>query len=816
MLTKGKNSKFRAVKYAAMVLALVAVLAFCFTSCGKPQMLSAEYLAGTLEKSQYNAGETFDCTGAQMKVTYADGSVETVAVDAAMVGEVTLSYGVTNVEVTYSKDGASVKGLIPVTVVDPLINDKNAAIAAINAKDEVKAGDKGVAAMVTEYVNKINSATTKDGIDALSDDFDTDLSKYLKGKKDALAAIEAVDLSGLYEQFLIDIENAKKVAIANINAAMSEDEAAAFADAFAAAVAKKLNEQEFYEKDEVGQIDQKIDLILLINKYIERAEGYAATIAENDDADKTMGETFEIVVVKLELLKDRVRLAINLDAVKKEFDGYIEGMKTPLDDIYALIEGGHTVKPAPYSAETGALATTDPTKELIEKYFGDGTAENKGLYAAVEAIFGEEGAKKEVGAYRYDLEKPTIDLATIFETIKTKRAELDAKQNAISALNTSVGAWSDTNVPNAATIKAAWAELKKWGAEDAIADTTEAVVFDYKDYDQENSLSWFGAFEIKYFNTESEDAVPYEGVYKVDAWSGYFVDESALETYYFPALDKLVAATQTAATKADDVEELVQNLGTIILSHDKTVDAEQRIKDARTAYNAYIEAYDPDVDADDAEQSWLGVAIENARTTLVAAEEKYELLKTKAVELKNMIAAFYALDAVVLKDYNEVAKTGDLYAAHDAWLAFYNLNSKYTDVIDDADNNLETVNDQYTAQLMACMMKYVELRYTEEVKIFGNEKIAQAYTDAMAYTDKEIHNALRHDLTEKMAELLSKLPAFDASVYAEADLHDIMDILKAELAKTEANAKDLANEFVDFFNEHELKDENWDDLEAVE
>ncbi|MBO7170734.1 MAG: hypothetical protein J6W28_06125, partial [Clostridia bacterium] len=286
MLTKGQNSKFRAVKYVAMVLALVAVLAFCFTSCGQAKVLSAEYLAGTLEKDQYNVGESFDCTGAQMKVTYEDGTVATVAVTKDMVGDVVLAAGMSFVEATYSVDGASVKCAIPVTVTDPLAADKSDAIAAIQAKDEVKNGDKGVAAMVSEYVNKINAAASKDAIDALTAAFEAGLDAYVEGKAEALAQVTLTDdellAMGLYEQFLKDVKHAMVAAQANIKAALTVEAANDYVATFEAVIAEKLSEQEFYEDDTVGQIEQKMEIIKLINKYIAKAENYIALIKEHN------------------------------------------------------------------------------------------------------------------------------------------------------------------------------------------------------------------------------------------------------------------------------------------------------------------------------------------------------------------------------------------------------------------------------------------------------------------------------------------------------------------------------------------------------
>ena len=70
MLTQQKTSKSRKLKYAAVVLALLSVLVFCFASCGADVVPTAvNYVEGSAGKLEYNQGETFDCTGAKIEVT---------------------------------------------------------------------------------------------------------------------------------------------------------------------------------------------------------------------------------------------------------------------------------------------------------------------------------------------------------------------------------------------------------------------------------------------------------------------------------------------------------------------------------------------------------------------------------------------------------------------------------------------------------------------------------------------------------------------------------------------------------------------------
>ena len=832
MLTKGKHSKFRAVKYVAMVLALVAVLAFTFTACGKGEALSAEYLAGTLEKSQYNPGETFDCTGAQMKVTYANGGVETVAITSDMVGNVVLSFGMSTVEATYSVDGKQIKCAIPVTVIDPLSNDKSAAISAINGKDAVKNGDKGVAAMVAEYTNKINAAATKDAITALSAAFETELNEYVAGKAAALARVnltkDELVAKGLYEQFLLDVMHAQTLAIANIQAALSVAQADDLAAAFEDTIAKKLSEQAFYEgadDDAIGQIDQKIEIIKLINKYIGKAENYIALIKEFNPGNTTDVAKYNDAIDTLDLLKEEVRLAINLAGYKDAVENINETvLKTGVDEIYDLIDDGFTITPAPYGEDMKTLNTAeDATAKLILDY--------KAAYGRAVDVFGDEIAERLATEYKYgDSALNVIDLLALLEVIEAKKGEVDTKQAAIATLNAAVADWDEENAPAVATIVAAWAELRAWGTSAIAAimpiDTAaSAVVFIANDYAADSAEKILGAFEIKYVTEETEDGVAYDGIYAVNEWSGYYVDETYLLTYFFPALDNLIAANDAAIEAAEELATKAGALAPVVYTHDKAVDADNRIKLAENAYANFVAIYAPDAEND----ATMGAFLAELNTIITDARAAYDKLVADADALIALIEALPEADKVVIKDFDELDadlnKVGKLYKAYTAWLAFYEANSytdgnnekhHFIDVIDDGDNDTATTDDQYTDALLACMKAYVELKFTEEVKVYGNITVAKAYTQAIEETDDAIDTIFRYALTEKKAELLSNLPKFDASAYDEATLHNIADILAASLVESKAAAKALANQFVDFYNNHELKTDDMADLVAFQ
>ena len=153
MLTRGKTSKFRAVKYLVVVVALLAVLAMCLTSCGAA-VKDVKYVDGSLTKSVYNEGEIFDCAGAKITVTYDDGTTATVDVTPTMTGEVVLrGVGTRDIAVSYTEDNVTYTAYIPVTVKNPV---KDAAVAALSDNAAVKANptDKGLVKLVEAYTGE--------------------------------------------------------------------------------------------------------------------------------------------------------------------------------------------------------------------------------------------------------------------------------------------------------------------------------------------------------------------------------------------------------------------------------------------------------------------------------------------------------------------------------------------------------------------------------------------------------------------------------------------------------------------------------------
>ncbi|MBO5755731.1 MAG: hypothetical protein J6R89_06725, partial [Clostridia bacterium] len=172
-------------------------------------------------------------------------------------------------------------------------------------------------------------------------------------------------------------------------------------------------------------------------------------------------------------------------------------------------------------------------------------------------------------------------------------------------------------------------------------------------------------------------------------------------------------------------------------------------------------------------------------------------------------------DAIVLADYDSI--DGALKAAYVAYFEFAALNTyknsenvdvTLTDVIADPTGyTLATDIVDNEARLLACMKKYVELKFTDEVRVQGDLTITAAYMKAMGVTDKATDTLFRAALLDEKNARLAQLPSFAEDYKLELNgeavvetLDNILDILDANLAASQEVANDLADDFIAFYN----------------
>lgn len=835
MLTKGKTSKFRVAKYLVVVVALIAVLAMCLTACSGPAVKDVKYVDGSLTKAVYNEGETFDCAGAKITVTYEDGNTATVDVTAAMTGTVVLKgVGEKDVAVSYTEEGVTYTAYIPVTVVNPVKTD---AIAALKTEATAAANleDKGVLKLIEAYTALIIDAPT-DGVAALAEDFAADVKAYVDAKAACLAVINDADLlDGLYTQYLEKAYTAKVDALVLYNTAT---EAAAFAEiakAYETAIEKLFADQEFYEgnQDNNGQIVDKIELLYKIEGYAEQISVRAMEVilaqTEQDKIDYYTAK-YESILAKFDYFYKYVNLAIDLNKHEKMIEEFFAGvMRTPVDDMYdalcdietkveivygkdkdgnvdetiidsvtvttkddIMADGmGITVIPAPYVKDENGVVTglgTDTIDALSEKILGF-------CRAAVEE-FGKDQVDAWLDAYKpvdADEDAATIDLNLYYKEFMDKYqfladAQADAKAviDAINAIDLSDA--SKTVADKQAAILAAWNALIAWNDEYDILSNATAPVFATETTDgSAYAIAYDNAFAgIYYLGLDENGAI-------AKSWGEYDLDKDYVLTYFIHNLDELLDASIVGERL--DVERLVAAIKyPLVYSTDLTVDSKAAIDAARAAFDKYYAKYAAleenelffPVDADG------NIVME---VTIEKAEADYQAIVDAADALIEKIEALKAPANITIGDYETTVDgtvtDGALKIAYADYIKFTTeINAGYNDVIE---------VDGVEAKLLDCVKAYITLAWADAKNVEGKVTISAELLRCLANTNAETDTAIRGELSSieeaKRAELA--LAAYDNSTVGELAL---IEDFEAALEDLHEFAKDLAKEITDAFD----------------
>ena len=753
MLTKERTSKTRKFKYAAVALALLAVLVFCFASCGKATPVGIEYVDQSAAKVEYNPGETFDCTGAKVKVTYDNGASEEVAVTPEMVGSAPLTLGVESVSVTYSENGATVVGHIPVTVVDPNAKLKADTIAALSANKTVvdNKTDAGVALLVGEYAAKIKAAATTDAITALVANFEADLDKHIDAKNEVLAKVDAKDLTGLYGQFKKDIDTAKEDAKANIKAASTIDEAKDYLAAFEAAVANKLAEQKYYEGGDGanGQINDKIALLEELERYEAVITDYEQIVKDADTLTPGEKETnlayYAGVREDISYQEKYITLAIDLGSVDLE-DTIGSQLITEVDEAVDIILEKDKITIYPRAYTEGVLQNDEDTDtmKLIK------SLEDK--FAAAAARFGLNGVEKLKARYGQPAGAATDDVNYInllIEKIQTRYNELNAIREAAETANIigmidAAAALDSTGVEGDAqdmAIRDAWTTIKTWNTANSVfsmvGEGEKVIIANY-------DLQFAGVI----YTATGFDEAEQKWTTIDETWDAYDVTETYVESYFIPNIDTLIEASQAryAAQALLAINNDKLDLDNLFYAVDADVDSGAEITDARTRYDAFKAAYvDGKGEAGQAIYNKYFVAADEDR--LKAAKTKYDDLIAKATAANDAIAVYddliYSNVAnIVVGHY--AAEGGALKDAYDKYCTFAFANGEYTDVIT-KEASLLAYMDQYTMEVA-----YKDAKDVEAAKTI---KAAWITRDDAAKVDADAHPTFRTALETFAADM---------------------------------------------------------------
>ena len=828
MLTKGKTSKFRVAKYLVVVVALIAVLAMCLTACSGPAVKDVKYVDGSMTKAVYNEGETFDCAGAKITVTYEDGSTETVDVTAAMTGVVVLKgVGEKDVAVSYTEDGTTYTAYIPVTVVNPT---KDAAIAALktDAVASANASDKGVQKLIEAYTVLINDAATAD-VAALSAEYTAAVKAYVDAKAACLAVInDGTLLDGLYVQNLEKAVAIKTDAMVLYNTATDASAFSEIAAAYELAIGKLIADQEFYEGNDTGngQIIDKIELLYKIENYIVEIEERAAEVdaAQTDPAKQELyAAKYNAVLKKFDYFYKYVNLAIDLNKTAKMVDEYYIGvMRTPVDDIYdilcdvettveityadakkTIIESvkitskedvmadgaGITVIPAPYVKDENGAVTglgTDTVLAMLNKIANDTVAIDSAYEKAVE----EFGATN-VDAWMTDYtpfgadESVSIDLQDFVEEFYDVYEDIFDAQNDAKAVISAIDAIDLTDdtktvVEHQADILAAWTALINWNTTHGILSNAVAPVFATETTDG-------SAYAIAYDKT-------FAGIYTlglndagavVKTWSSYNLDKDFVLTYMIHNLDELLDASVIGERM--DVERLIANIEyPLVYSTDLTVDSKADIDAARAAFDKYYEKY---ADLEDNELFFPVDADGNIamESTIEKAEADYQAIVDAANALIAKITALPEASAITMGDYETsvdgMITDGALKIAYADYIEFTTaINAGYNDVIE--------VNGK-EQKLLDCVRAYIDLAWEDAKHVEGKVTISGALLECIAKTNPETDTAIRTELSTLEETQRTTLAAKDYDNSTVGELLLISDFETA-LEQLHEDAEDLA------------------------
>lgn len=749
MLTKEKRNKFRMIKYMAMIVALVAVFVLCLTACGKATPTKVE-VSNQPTKTEYMQGESFDYTGAKVKVTYDNGKVEEIDVTADMVGTIVFdTVGERTVVIKFTAEGTTVEATLKVKVTDPYADKKAETIRNMKASSIVinNPSDNGLVNMLNQYVAAINAETSEKGIEDWAADFAAQAQTYLDKKAELLAKVDVdvvisaaaaklnenrVNPVTIYEKYKPTAEISCTNAAKKIVAAANLDEAQSYVDEAIDNVYQYLKVQVYVDEKLNAEKINLLDEIKYYQEYgatlISILEGRNLTdsdpmyeavqdaITKYNAAVRSLGDVYHYVLITEDLGEFSNVVA---DALAKLND-------TPMYKICQLLEEGFDIVPAAwvYNTDTNAW-------EKAEDTVGKNIADLKKAIDDTKALFGDStAAQKLLTNFEYDVLEDdayvtkTVNLNTLYTTLKAKYDTRVAAQNAAAAVIAAINT-ATADGATEADILAAWTALQTWGATD------------HTDYDA--MLSWNSTttminkalFDQKFLGTYSF----------ADSFADYDMDQKHIVTYYVYNYEELLDTT--ASYDAEKIEDLVNAIGQIIYTNlNEDVDSNKAITAAEEAIAHYKATY-----GDEAYEQYCctevdGVKVDTLGDTVTEKRAAYEAKKTEVARILALIAQLPAnATDIQVEDYADGTTLYDAYQSYVKFLkantleadrATYTAGTTFSDVLatDQTGNNANT-------HLVACMTEYVR-QMSEDLKTLGVAELSVLFKSRL---DNDFPNA---------------------------------------------------------------------------
>ena len=777
MLTKEKRNRFRMIKYMAMIVALVAVFVLCLTACGKTVPTKLEVTANPT-KTAYNQGETFDFTGAKVKVTYENGKTEELDVTADMVGTIVFdTAGPKTIVIKFTAEGKTVEATLKVEVTDPNAGKKSSAINDLRNSAVMVANpaDNGLANLLNEYIVAINAETSEEGIDNWVAEFYTKANAYVEKKNEYLAMVdvntvieaarqkisaELGDDVSIFEKYKPTAESACTAAQKKIRAAANLEEAKSYVDEANDAVYQYLKVQVYVDR----QLNkEKIELLTVIEYYqtygtklidiLEDRETEIAGMADGAEKERLAGivatakDKYSTAVQALKDVYHYILITEDLSAFTERISDALEDLVTPMDQIYLILSAKNfVIVPAAYVKDETSGAYTLGTDEIAAKI-----AEMEAQIEAAKELFGTSAkAQKLLTNYTYSDEdgvRHEANLNTALADVKARHATRNEAQAAAVAVINAIEAAKAENATET-ELNAAWEALRNWGAGKSYGDMLSVVVTTMV-----NNVKFDKAFDGAYtFPTTFDD---------------YDMDKEHIITYYIYNFEDLLVAT--AEADAGRLEDIVNNIGQIIYTDvDDEIDTEKAILAAEEAIANYKDVY-----GEDAYTAYCCVDGEDVLGAKVA--EKRAAYDQRVADAEAILALIEALKekTVAETQIEDYAEGTDLRNAYEMYVKFLAENTLEADTTTTtasytAGTVFHDVLDAERAELIDRVKEYVR-KSTEDARVLGVATLSVAFKSHLEDFNAETQAALREQLKNFYLTKVAELNALDVSV-AENEL----------------------------------------------
>lgn len=645
------------------VLAMLVVMVLGLVSCNAPEVSSVQYVDGSLSKTTYEVGQTVDVTGAQIKVTYADGTSKTVDVTPAMVGTVpAVAAGTMDVVISYTENGKEFGTKMTVTVTNTLADKQAEAAGKVDANVTAEdLADDTINSMTQTYKNAIYNCKDVEAINNIVTAHKNWVEAYKAAKADAAstlaaakvaaaAAINGVDLSGIFEKNLPAAQAQMQAALADVEAALTPAQAAATAEGFIGYVAGVLQGQAYMESDNLDpetMMEQKIqimnDLRTFVEDFLESpwySEDAKNTIALNQqNAIERILMAQDMVKVQTVIVPEVLDLIADTDSfIDEVYYAYIAiGDVHYVDSCDDLIEDAEILRDKCF-----AIDAVEATEALTA--YSRRTPENVEvnlLAGAVESLYDDsfngkfEGITAKRDRYNQLGVAASVAVFGLADRLDPTSVVYDANGTELVSVINMINAIGDVNVLTLSKIEAAYAAYEAWALHFEIADPATATTDDY---------------------------------YGVDLYDGFDGnDKDVIVTNYPEMFQKWEECIEMIEQRDEDLEEvidLIKAIGDVLIGvegevrvdGETPVDSKAAIEAARAAFDAFMDnegylADDPTM-YDEYFCAYSGsTLIRDYGANLAKAESDYAALEAKVAAIDEMIGRllnnFDHIDVVV-------------------------------------------------------------------------------------------------------------------------------------------------------------------------